>query len=223
MPKKHFHNGHRERLRKRFWEFGSEPFHDHELIELLLFYGIPRKNTNEIAHELIERFHSINGILTASVDELCKVDGIGRKTAEFIKMFGDVCREQNQNDQTVFSPKNSEEYQNYFRKSFQDSPDGSCLIMCPGTNCRIKFEKEGIFNGSVDIIQITNKLIKRECNSVIIGISKLNGFPAPDMKDFELARLFCSKLSGLGITLEDFVIVGTKEAFSVIYDGTFTY
>ena len=62
------HTGHRQRIKKRYFDNRGEGFNDHELLELLLFYAIPRKNTNEIAHELMERFGSISAISSASVD-----------------------------------------------------------------------------------------------------------------------------------------------------------
>ena len=70
------HDGHRQRLRNRFLA-SPESFEDHELLELILFYSIPRKNTNEIAHRLLARFGSVKGVLNASVDALTEIDDIG--------------------------------------------------------------------------------------------------------------------------------------------------
>lgn len=81
------HNGHRHRLKKRFLESLGSDFYDHELVELLLFYAIPRRNTNEIAHRLVERFGSLNKMAEASVDELKNVDGVGESSAFLIKMI----------------------------------------------------------------------------------------------------------------------------------------
>ena len=78
------HDKHRQRLRERFLN-SPDCFEDHELLELILFYSIPRKNTNETAHRLIERFGSVRGILDASIDSLVEVDDIGMNTALYIK------------------------------------------------------------------------------------------------------------------------------------------
>lgn len=80
------HAGHRVRFRKRYLDSAGEGFSDHELIELLLFYAIPRGNTNGIAHDLIERFSTVNAIAEASIDELKLVDGIGDNSAILIKL-----------------------------------------------------------------------------------------------------------------------------------------
>lgn len=81
------HAEHRQRHKKRFLDTAGEGFSDHELIELLLFYAIPRKNTNGIAHELCERFGTIEKIADASIDELKLVKGIGNNSAILIKLI----------------------------------------------------------------------------------------------------------------------------------------
>ena len=80
------HLGHRKRVKKKFLENCGADFNDHELLELLLFYSLPRKNTNEIAHTLIERFGSINNVACASVDELKMVEGVGNNSACLLKL-----------------------------------------------------------------------------------------------------------------------------------------
>lgn len=82
------HDGHRERMRLRFRETGSfDGFSEHEIIEMLLFYTHPRRNTNEIAHELINRFGSIAGIIEAEYDDLIKVKYITDSAATLFKML----------------------------------------------------------------------------------------------------------------------------------------
>ena len=73
----HSHAGHRQRLRDRFVQGGASAFADHELLELLLTYAIPRRDVNATAHALLDRFGSLEGVLCASVAALCKVEGVG--------------------------------------------------------------------------------------------------------------------------------------------------
>lgn len=225
MGKKGCHDGHRDRIRKRFVEFGADSLHEHELVELALFYGIPRKNTNEIAHSLIENFGDINGILNASVDELCKIKGIGSSAAAFIRFLGDACNEYDSFIPSPQSPESESDYPMYFRDYFifNNAPIGLCLILCPGTNCRITFTKKGIFNGTVDMIPIANQLLRMECDRVIIGINRMDGHASPESNDVELVCIFKQKLELLGITLADFLIIGKKRSFSLMYDGAFSF
>lgn len=81
------HEGHRERLRKRFIENGLQGFEKHNMLELLLFYAIPRRDTNELAHRLINSFGSLSGVFNASFEELCRVEGIGENAAALIKLI----------------------------------------------------------------------------------------------------------------------------------------
>ena len=72
------HQGLRERKKRQFRDFALDAFADHEVLELLLFYAIPRRDTNPLAHELLHRFGSLVAVLEASVEELTAVPGMGR-------------------------------------------------------------------------------------------------------------------------------------------------
>lgn len=82
------HEGHRERLKLRAWEDGLLNLPEHEVIELLLYYSIARQNVNELAHALINRFGSIDGVLNASYDDLFSVMGVGHSVARSLNAFG---------------------------------------------------------------------------------------------------------------------------------------
>lgn len=84
------HAQHRERLRNRYLNSDQQGFADHELLELLLFYSIPRRNTNDIAHELLNKFGSLEKVMSARVEELIQVDGIGMNSAILIKTVFDM-------------------------------------------------------------------------------------------------------------------------------------
>ena len=79
------HTRHRERMRTRFLDAGAEILQDHELLEMLLYYAIPRRDTNPIAHRLIERFGRLDKLFAASAAELMQVDGIGENAAVLLK------------------------------------------------------------------------------------------------------------------------------------------
>ena len=78
------HAGHRARMREKFSLYGRDIFHTHELLEMLLYHVIPYKNTNPIAKNLLDRFGSLDGVLSASRDELISVDGVGPKAADML-------------------------------------------------------------------------------------------------------------------------------------------
>ena len=74
------HAGHRERMISRLKEFGSEGFQSHELLEMMLYSSFKQCDTNPIAHRLIDRFGTLSGVFSASENELCEVEGVGRST-----------------------------------------------------------------------------------------------------------------------------------------------
>ena len=86
----HLHKNHRARLRKKALEYGLECLEDHELLELLLYYVLPRIDTNELAHELINRFGSLRGVLSASPEELEDVFHIGENSAAFLSAMNEA-------------------------------------------------------------------------------------------------------------------------------------
>lgn len=86
------HQGHRERLRKKAFEYGFDCLEDHECLELLLGYAIPRKNTNDIAHELINKAGSLRGVFDMEISQLKRVDGVGVMAAFMIKLVGNLMR-----------------------------------------------------------------------------------------------------------------------------------
>lgn len=88
MADKNVHGGHRKRLRDRAMSEGLEAFNPHQVLELLLFYAIPRQDTSEIAHLLIDRFGSVHDVLNASAAELMQVPGVGKKTADWLVDLG---------------------------------------------------------------------------------------------------------------------------------------
>lgn len=92
MDEQNIHKEHRLRMKKRFRENGLEGFSDHEVLELLLFFGIPFKNTNDIAHHLINRFGSLSGVLETEYTDLLEIDGIGENTGTLLKFIPELFR-----------------------------------------------------------------------------------------------------------------------------------
>ncbi|MDR3085540.1 MAG: hypothetical protein LBU47_04405, partial [Christensenellaceae bacterium] len=90
MGKQNPHEGHRARLRDRAAHEGIQGFSSHEVLELLLFYSIPRSDTNELAHRLIDRFGSLSSVLDADFEDLRSVPGVGSSTALFLSHLRDV-------------------------------------------------------------------------------------------------------------------------------------
>lgn len=85
------HEGHRERMRDRLFR-DPDTVTDHELLEILLFYCIGRKNTNPVAHELLDGFCDLTGVFSAPPALLGTIEGVGGRTAEFLSLLGTIYR-----------------------------------------------------------------------------------------------------------------------------------
>ena len=92
MATESIHKGHRERLKQRFLEEGLDNFTDIQVLELLLFFAIPVKDTNPLAHALLAHFGSLSQVLEADVEELKKVPGIKDHAATLLALVTDLCR-----------------------------------------------------------------------------------------------------------------------------------
>ncbi len=90
MQEQGIHRNHRQRLKNRYLREGLSGFEPHNVLELLLFYAIPQKDTNVLAHRLLDRFGSLSGVFDAPVSELVKVPGIGLHTATLIRLIPDL-------------------------------------------------------------------------------------------------------------------------------------
>ena len=104
---KDIHKGHRARMRSKLENYGSRIFDTYELLEMLLYYVVPYKDTNPIAKRLLAAFGSLDGVLSAPISELAKVDGIGERCAEFLSLAGRIIIEdtalENRGDTCVFN------------------------------------------------------------------------------------------------------------------------
>lgn len=94
MPTKDkgLHVGHRARMRERFLETKGVGMAEHELLEMLLYYALPRLDTNELAHLLIEEFGSLSGVLEADMTQLCRITGVKEGTATYLKLLGETVK-----------------------------------------------------------------------------------------------------------------------------------
>ena len=86
------HDGHRQRMKQQFAEHGGEGMNDIQFLEMLLYYAIPRSDTNELAHALLARYGTIRGVLDAELSDLRQIEGIGSNAALFLKTVREALR-----------------------------------------------------------------------------------------------------------------------------------
>lgn len=218
------HQGHRERLKAGFSEHGLDMFNDLNALELLLFYAIPRSDTNPLAHRLLEHFGSLNAVFEASERELMEVDGIGKNAALLIRLVPQISKKCSVSlTKDIRQIKNSTDAGQFLLPRFMNEKDEIILVLfIDSKRCIISCNEmgRGIVN-SVDISvrRIAEAALKYKANSVIIAHNHPDGIALPSREDDYFTKRLYSSLELIGIKLEDHLIVSGDEYVSLADSG----
>ena len=218
------HDGHRERLRARFAEHGLESFNELNALELLLCYAIPRRDTNEIAHRLLDAFGSLSGVFQASMQELTSIPGIGENAATLILMVPQIVKKAHvskANETKII--RNSTDAGNYLLPYFLDEPDEIVMMLCLDNKRAVICCREmgrGVVNCvDANIRRMVETALKVKTTTVIVAHNHPNGVALPSREDDNFTRTLYRSLGLLGITLEDHIIVANDEFVSLADSG----
>ena len=215
------HQNHRARIRETFREAGVDRMPDHNLLEFLLFYSIPRKDTNELAHRLISTFGSLNRVFDASYEQLLEVEGMGESSALLISAVPAICRRYIESSSSKkINLSEPEVAINYIVSKFYGSnkTESFYMLCLDATGNLINCCKLG--EGSPDSVIIDKRAIletafRNNADKVIFAHNHPNGVAAPSKNDLAMTGEFSSILCGVGIRLADHIIVAGDEAVSL--------
>lgn len=206
------HNGHRARMKSKFAEFSDRVFSDHELLELLLFYAIPRRNVNEIAHDLINEFGSLGAVFSAEPDQLCRVNGVGKSTAEYLFLIGRTMNRAESPSpdvrQTFYTLSSIGEFLvNYFHGCNKEKL-GVLFFDHRMKIIKItELDQGGPTEIAVSPQQIARDSVIYNASSVLISHNHPNGNLEPSAADQNLTHLLDITLRAVGVPLIDHLIV----------------
>lgn len=214
------HDGHRSRIRKRFMLNGFDGFEDHEILELALFYAIPRKNTNVIAHELLNKFGTVDAVFDAPINMLKEIEGVGESAAIFIKMISGLARiymeRKFKNDEKA--PEISDINDRITLKFIGRSEE---LVVVVLFDAKGKVTYEGVVNkGTVNAVDIyARKIIELivlyNASSVILAHNHPSGFAVPSVEDIESTAKLNKILQSMHVSLLDHIIVADGDYVSL--------
>ncbi len=223
---KHSHGGHRARLRERFRkEGGFESFQDHEILELLLTYGVPRKDCNQEAHDLLEAFGSMKGVLEASPEMLMKaVKGVGESQATIISMAVPLARVwarcASENPRRI---ANRTDLENYCKSRLMGQRIESFYVICVDAQCRLLGER-CISHGSLSEVSayprsVLETALNYNAYSVFFCHNHPGGTCAPSTEDITSTIQLQRLLNGVGILVLDHIIVAGTQTYSMAQHG----
>ena len=212
------HEKHRQRLKNRFLEEGLGSFNDHEVLELLLFYAIPRKDTNALAHNLLKHFSSLNAVFDASLQELCSVDGIGEHAATFIKMiphFSQYYRRLAAKDTCVL--ENSLIAGQYVCRMIGNLRNEVFAVICLDAKRKI-LHFEILENGTVSRASVHPRkavecAIRHNASSVILAHNHPSGTLSASEDDRRLTDKLCDLFESMDIEVIDHIIAAPDDKF----------
>lgn len=205
------HADHRKRVRAKFLEYGVTGMEDHQILELLLFYAIPRHDTNGLAHRLLKEFGSLSSVFEAPVEALTRVPGIGPDTAVLLKLLPAIwkrCR-RNESDQTRFIT-DRETMQQALQPMFTEAPfEQFVCAMTDGRGLILKkfvVDTGGMRTVHADVDTIVREAVINRAESVAVAHSHPSGFAAPSSEDVQSTVFLAHRLEQLGIRLLDHMI-----------------
>ena len=218
------HDGHRQRMKTRFLEHGLDNFDDINALELLLFYALPRQDTNITAHRLLERFGSLSGVLEASARDLTAVEGVGDSAAALLRLLPELSRrymmEKSEHHDPIDTPAAAGRY---FVPRFMYETEEVVLALLLDARKRPLLCRE-LSRGVVDAAEISARKLAQLCmerraSGVILAHNHLSGVALPSAEDESTTAALVLALGLLGVELCDHVIVAGCEYVSMRESG----
>jgi len=232
LPMDNPHISHRKRMKKRFCtsleDSSTDNFSDHELIEFLLFYCIRRRNTNVIAHSLLNHFGSLDKVFEASYDELLFVDGIGKESATLIKLvsvlFNRFSSSKQCSNRIILNT--AEKIGDYLLSKYAAFPNETFFVLFLDSDFSLLGEKV-VFHGSISscpiyLNQLASEVFSRRIPQIVIAHNHPNSGCEPS-DDYLITTLVLKKFfETAGVNLVEHFIV-THDDFMPILRESIKY
>ncbi len=216
---KNLHSGHRQRMLKRYLEHGIDCFEEHEILEIFLFTAYSRRNTNDISHQLIDKFGSLEGVLNADYEELVKEKNVGATAAALISFMKDFSRRYNKESLAGIKLATSESMRSYcyglLSGSTAESAHAVFLDMTMNLIGEMQISSGGADSVNFDLRTIVTRAIKTQCSNIVLTHSHPGGVLLPSSADIAATRRVAVSLRNIGINLIDHIIVNEEDSYSM--------
>ena len=217
--KENVHGGHRQRLRDKYIHNGLEVLADHEVLELLLFYCIPRKDTNTLAHQMIQEFGALNYLFDADPLEISRRCGVSEGTGVLVSMIPRLYKRYaaakwNKRAELDTSTKAGE----YAVSLFAGETNECFYMLCLDSQSKLIFPAL-VSRGTIDETQIYPRQIvelalKYNAASVILVHNHPGVSLAPSRNDIEATKRIMGALQPIDVNVVDHIIVAGVKYYS---------
>ena len=214
------HKGHRQRMRERVQSYGLDSLAEHEALEYVLYLTNAQKDTNGIAHDLIDRFGDFAAVLEASEEELCTVEGVGPSTARMLHLLPQISRYYGRSrTSTTRCIKTTEQMGSYLMAKFAWSDYERAMLVSLDSRKRVRaavWLREGTSDRvSLDIKNVVAAAIKGGTDAVVLCHNHPNGVPLPSREDLAATENIVRALGLVKIRLRDHIILAENDYFSM--------
>lgn len=214
------HDGHRRRLKARFIKTGLENFKEDEVLELLLFYCIPRIDTQPLARRLLERFGGLDAVLDTPMEQLLEVEGMGENAAAFLPLVkgSTLYTTYHRKEEGDFLPT-AESCGRYMVPFFRGRKNEAVYLLCLDGKCKVLCCKEvgegSVNSAAVPIRRVVEMALEANATSVVLAHNHPSGLALPSQEDLITTQRLSAALKAVEVTLADHVVVADEDFVSM--------
>lgn len=220
------HKGHRRRLKARFLEYGLENFNEINALELLLFYAIPQQDVNPLAHKLLERFGSLNGVFEASLQELLEM-GVTENQAGLLCLVPQIMKHSMVLKAEEIGRRkgihNVEDAGAFLLPKFDREQDEVVYLICLDSKRKVIRCDEmgrGVVNSvQVSVRRMVETALRYKASSVILAHNHPDGYAIPSREDDAVTQQVAQAFDLVGIPLADHIIIAGDDFVSYCDSG----
>jgi DNA repair protein RadC len=217
-------DGHRERLRQKFLTHGMDVLQDHEVLELLLFYAVPRRDTNALARSLLKQFGSLSAVLEASAADLCTVAGIGEHAATLLQMVRPLARRyQVSRADKGICLTTTRACGEFLLPYFFGATEEQIYLLCLDAKCKVLacrlLHSGSVNSASVPLRKAAEIALGCGAASVVMAHNHTCDVAVPSKSDIETTEAVKATLAALDVFLADHIIVGSSDFLSMAESG----
>ncbi|GMR05025.1 MAG: DNA repair protein RadC [Thermodesulfobacteriota bacterium] len=219
-----FNREYKDRLRERFKNNSLNGFNNHEIIEFILTFAMPRSDVRAVAKKLVRKFKSIRGVLDAAPDELGAVEGVGENAVILIKLLKEVgalyLKERIMGKDVLRSKKDVLDYLNLYLSGERVEKFLSIYLNSKNEVLAIETLHEGTINQTVVYPRkVIERAFKHNAHSVIFVHNHPSGDPSPSNVDWQLTGVLDRATRAVDLIIHDHIIIGRDKHFSARESG----